>query len=70
MTTAIAREKELKGWLRIKKITLTAEDFSAQNGMLTPSLKVKRRVVWQRYSAQIEALYADLAKGKGAAAAA
>jgi putative endonuclease len=22
MTTAIAREKELKGWLRIKKITL------------------------------------------------
>ena len=59
-----------KGFERIKKITLTAEDFSAQNGMLTPSLKVKRRVVWQRYSAQIEALYADLAKGKGAAAAA
>jgi long-chain acyl-CoA synthetase len=59
-----------KGFERIKKITLTAEDFTAQNDMLTPSLKVKRRVVWARYKGQIEALYADDAKGKGASATA
>jgi long-chain acyl-CoA synthetase len=59
-----------KGFERIKKITLTAEDFTAQNDMLTPSLKVKRRVVWARYKNQIEALYAEDAKGKGASAAA
>ncbi|MFT3767097.1 MAG: long-chain fatty acid--CoA ligase [Minicystis sp.] len=59
-----------KGFERIKKITLTAEDFTAQNDMLTPSLKVKRRVVWSRYKGAIEALYADDAKSKGAAAAA
>jgi len=29
--------------------------------MLTPSLKVKRRFVWQRYQPQIEALYTDAA---------
>ena len=29
-----------------------------QNGLLTPSLKVKRRDVLKRYGAQIEKLYA------------
>jgi long-chain acyl-CoA synthetase len=43
----------------VKRITLTAEDFTTQNGLLTPSLKVKRRVVWQKYGPQIEALYAE-----------
>lgn len=47
-----------KGFERIKRIALTAEDFTMQNGMLTPSLKVKRRVVWQKYGPTIEALYA------------
>ena len=53
-----------KGFERIKKIALTAEDFTLDNGMLTPSLKVKRRFVWQKYSPQIEALYAEDAKSK------
>ena len=38
--------------------------------MLTPSLPVKRRVVWPRYGAQIEALFGDGEKSKGAAATA
>jgi long-chain acyl-CoA synthetase len=59
-----------KGFERIKKIALTAEDFTTQNGMLTPSLKLKRRVAWQKYQAQLEALYADVKKEKGASAAA
>jgi long-chain acyl-CoA synthetase len=59
-----------KGFERIRKITLTAEDFTTQNGMLTPSMKVKRRVVWQKYGPQIEALYGDAEKSKGASAAA
>ena len=59
-----------KGFERIKKITIIGEDFSAQNGMLTPSLKVKRRVVWAKYAPIIEALYADLDKSKGASASA
>ena len=58
-----------KGFERIKKITLTAEDFTTQNGMLTPSLKVKRRVVWQKYGPQIEALYASAEQPKAGASA-
>lgn len=61
--------KEFKGFERIKKVALVSEDFSTQNGMLTPSLKVKRRVVWEKYGKKIEALYAEGAPGKGASAA-
>jgi long-chain acyl-CoA synthetase len=61
--------KEFKGFERIKKVALVPEDFSTQNGMLTPSLKVKRRVVWQKYGPKIEALYAEGAPSKGASAA-
>ena len=56
-----------KTFERVQKITLIAEDFTTQNGLLTPSLKVKRRFVWQKYSAQIEALYGDGGKAKAAA---
>ncbi|MEZ4301181.1 MAG: long-chain fatty acid--CoA ligase [Polyangiaceae bacterium] len=59
-----------KGFERIKRVTLTAEDFTQENNLLTPSLKVKRRFVWQKYGAQIEALYAEDAKKKDAVAAA
>jgi long-chain acyl-CoA synthetase len=59
-----------KGFERIKKITLTAEDFTQENNLLTPSLKVKRRFVWQKYKDQIEVLYAEDAKNKDADAAA
>jgi long-chain acyl-CoA synthetase len=50
---------EFKGFEKVKKITMIAEDFTTQNGMLTPSLKLKRRVAWQKYGPQVEALYAD-----------
>lgn len=62
--------QSFKGFERIKKITLISEDFTTQNGMLTPSLKVKRRVVWGKYAPLIEALYADAEKSKSAAATA
>ncbi len=62
--------QSFKGFERIKKIAVTAEDFTTQNGMLTPSLKVKRRVVWAKYQPQIEALYAEGDKSKSASAAA
>lgn len=42
-----------------KKIVLIPHDFSIESGELTPTLKVKRRVVEKNYQAQIEAAYAD-----------
>ena len=33
------------------------EDFTVDNGMLTPTLKVKRKVIREKYEAVIDALY-------------
>ena len=40
-----------------KKIALLPDEFTIADGHLTPSMKVKRRVVMERYRRQIEALY-------------
>jgi long-chain acyl-CoA synthetase len=49
-----------------KKIALLAEELTIANGFLTPSLKVKRRVVQERLKHVIDALYEE--GGAGAAA--
>jgi long-chain acyl-CoA synthetase len=42
-----------------KKLLLLPQDFSIEAGELTPTLKIKRRVVEQRHAKTIEALYAE-----------
>ena len=42
-----------------KKVLLLEHDFSIENGDLTPTLKVRRRIVEKKYQRQIDALYAD-----------
>ena len=42
-----------------KKIALLEHDFSVERGELTPTLKVKRRVIDKTYKATIDKLYAD-----------
>lgn len=42
----------------IKKVHILQEDLSVDNGLLTPTMKVKRKVVNERYADQIEAFYA------------
>jgi long-chain acyl-CoA synthetase len=42
-----------------KKFALLPEELTEENGFLTPSLKVKRRVVDERFAQLIDDLYAD-----------
>ena len=42
-----------------KKVGLLESDFSIESGELTPSHKVKRRVIEKRYAARIERLYEE-----------
>jgi long-chain acyl-CoA synthetase len=48
---------DLAQFEKIKKITLLTREFSQEAGELTPTLKVKRRVVEERYRATIDAMY-------------
>jgi long-chain acyl-CoA synthetase len=43
----------------IKKIKILPKDLSIDDGDLTPTMKVKRKVVHAKYAADIEAFYAD-----------
>jgi long-chain acyl-CoA synthetase len=43
---------------QLKKVLLIAEEFSAESGTLTASMKLRRRVVEERYRERIEELYA------------
>jgi long-chain acyl-CoA synthetase len=47
----------IKGYEKVRGFVLTDEEFTPENGMLTPSLKVKRRAIMAKYGDQIEALY-------------
>jgi long-chain acyl-CoA synthetase len=42
---------------KIKKIQLIDENFSIENGLLTPTLKVKRKKVTEKYKKELENLY-------------
>ncbi|PWY99265.1 acetyl-CoA synthetase-like protein [Testicularia cyperi] len=55
--TKIARQNKLKGYEYIKGLYLTMEPFSVENGLLTPTFKVKRHEAIKHFKDQIEALY-------------
>jgi len=44
---------------RVKKFVILDEPLTVETGELTPSLKVKRRIIEEKYKGQINALYAD-----------
>ncbi|MDZ7775563.1 MAG: long-chain fatty acid--CoA ligase [Bacteroidales bacterium] len=44
---------------QIKKIALLSEPWSIETGELSPTLKLKRRVLYQKYEETIEALYEE-----------
>jgi len=51
--------RNLARFEKLKRVLLVADEFSAENGTLTASMKLRRRVVEERYLAQIEEMYAQ-----------
>lgn len=54
----LGRLQELARYEQPKKISILADEFTIDDGTLTPSMKVKRKVVEERYRAEIEEMYA------------
>lgn len=52
-------QQEFAHYEQVKRITLLPEPFSMERGELTNTLKIKRSVVSQNYSVEIEAMYAE-----------
>jgi long-chain acyl-CoA synthetase len=53
----------LPSYERIKKIAILEHEMTSESGELTPTLKVKRRVVSQMHKDRIEAMYAEGKEG-------
>lgn len=52
-TKAISRAQ------RVQMVCILGEDFTIDNGMLTPTLKLKRKEALVRYAPQIESMYTE-----------
>ncbi len=51
--------KQLPRYETIKKFIIVPQDFSIEGGELTPTLKLKRRIIYKKYTDKIECLYSD-----------
>ena len=50
-------QREIASYERVRKFMLLPEPFTIENGMLTPTLKIKRKDAQARYADAIESLY-------------
>jgi long-chain acyl-CoA synthetase len=49
----------------VKRFRIVPDEWSQDSGELTPSMKLKRRIITQRYAAVVSAIYADEASARG-----
>jgi long-chain acyl-CoA synthetase len=57
-----ALNKTLGNWEQVKYFTLLPRAFTEESGEITPTLKIKRRVIAQKYAPQIESMYTGKTK--------
>jgi long-chain acyl-CoA synthetase len=50
--------RELSRFEQIKRFAIVPREFTAEEGEVTPTLKLKRRVIEERFASEIEKLYA------------
>ena len=55
--TVEEKNSQLQSYAKIKRFKVLATDFTLEGGELTPTLKVKRKIVSQKYKDAIEELY-------------
>ncbi|CNE70724.1 putative AMP-binding family protein [Yersinia nurmii] len=52
-------QKELSKFEQVKRFTLLPKAFSMESGELTPTLKLRRKIISQRYQFEIDSMYRD-----------
>ncbi|QYK01362.1 AMP-dependent synthetase/ligase [Shewanella psychrotolerans] len=50
-------QAELAGFEKIKKFTLLPEAFSMEAGLITPTMKLRRKMIYHKYASEINAMY-------------
>jgi long-chain acyl-CoA synthetase len=63
VTRANERLKAFPRWVRIRRVIATPDAWSIDNGLLTPTLKLKRPLVLAKFKARVDAVFAADAAG-------
>ena len=53
-----AQMKEFPGYAQVRKITALLDPWTVEGGLLTPTLKIKRPRVMEKFNAEIDSMYA------------
>jgi long-chain acyl-CoA synthetase len=49
---------QFPGYAQVRRVALSLEPWTVENGMLTPTLKLKRAKVMEKFNSEIDAMYA------------
>ena len=52
-----AQLKAFPGYAQVRRVVAVAEPWTVESGLLTPTMKLKRAPILERFKAQIDALY-------------
>lgn len=52
--------KDFGKWEQIKKFVLLSTEWTVEGGELTPTMKVKRKIIYERYASHVEQMYKGL----------
>lgn len=56
--------KDFPGYAKVRRVTLTLDPWTVDNGLQTPTLKIKRAPVLEKFAEQVRALYANGPRGR------
>jgi len=59
------RLSDFPGYAKVRRVILVREPWTVDNGLLTPTLKIKRAQVLEKFEQEIAALYAAGPVGRG-----
>jgi len=51
--------KDFPGFAKVRRVTALLEPWTVESGLLTPTLKVKRKQVLEKYDAQVRSMYEE-----------
>ena len=57
-------QKELAHFEQVKKFTLLSQAFSVKLGEITPTLKLRRKIIMERYRHIIDSMYSNNKENK------
>jgi long-chain acyl-CoA synthetase len=53
-----AQISEFPGYAQVRRVTVTLDAWTIENGLLTPTMKLKRAKVMEKFNAEIDGMYA------------